>query len=117
MEMTPKQIHEKLIEMGVSNLDAELVVNCINRKSAYTWLNTDPITREQVRKVNEFIMQNSMGVRIELSEVPYQGKYIWDVKVERRGQADIPVRDIPWNTRNLGPPADSGAFQSSVSSV
>ncbi|MFH1470406.1 MAG: hypothetical protein ABIF01_01540, partial [Candidatus Micrarchaeota archaeon] len=81
MEMTPVEIHEKLLGMGVSKLDAELVVNCINKKSAYTWLNTDPITQEQVQQVNDFIAENDMGVKILLSEVPYQNKFIWDVKI------------------------------------
>ncbi len=81
MEMTPEQIHGKLLEMGVSKLDAELVVNCINRKSSYTWLNTDPITQDQICIVNDFIAKNDMGVKVILSEVPYQNKFIWDVKI------------------------------------
>lgn len=81
MDMTPEQIHKKLMEMGVSDLDAGLVVNCITRKSAYTWLNTDPINREQIGNVNEFLATNNTGLKIELSEVANQGKYIWDVKL------------------------------------
>ncbi len=91
MEMTPTQIHEKLQEFGVSKLDAELVVNCINKKSSFTWLNTDPITQDQINVVNDFIAQNDMGVKVILSEVPYQSKFIWDVKITAPKPAQAPA--------------------------
>ncbi len=86
MDMTPVEIHKKLMDMGVSDLDAGLVVNCINSKSTYTWMNTDRVTQEQIKQVNGFLAQKGMRVKVELSEVSYQGKFIWEVKVEGKEQ-------------------------------
>jgi hypothetical protein len=115
MEMSPQEIHQKLMGMGVSDLDAGLVVNCVTRKSAYTWLNTDPISKEQVANVNDFLTANEMEVKIEVSEVPYQSKFIWDVKVARKSiqLESNPVQTqqeiSPERAKKLGP---EGRFKS-----
>jgi hypothetical protein len=110
MDMIPEQLHKKLMEMGVSDLDAGLVVNCVMRKSAYTWLNTDPINGEQIGKVNEFLAENNAGLKILLSEVANQGKYIWDVKLVNK---PAPPVDAPEPSeaqqKKLGP---EGRFKS-----
>jgi hypothetical protein len=116
MEMSPQEIHQKLMALGVSDLDAGLVVNCISKKSAYTWLNTDPISKEQVQNINDFITSNEMEVKVEVSEVPYQGKFIWDIKVARKSiQIETPPAAqaqqemSPERAKKLGP---EGRFKS-----
>ncbi|MFH1447681.1 MAG: hypothetical protein ABIG39_02355 [Candidatus Micrarchaeota archaeon] len=88
MDMTPVEVHKKLIELGVSDLDAGLVVNCIDKRSTYTWMNTDHITQGHIRTVNDFLLKNDVGIRVELCEVPYRGKYIWEVKAESKPQQE-----------------------------
>lgn len=103
MDMAPVEIHKKLMEMGVSDLDAGLVVNCINNKSSYTWMNTDPITKEQIGVVNAFLSDNGMGILVELSEVSYQGKFIWDVKVQRPLELRTEQAEAPAANNRYGP--------------
>ena len=116
MEMSPQEIHQKLMALGVSDLDAGLVVNCVTKKSAFTWLNTDQISKEQVASVNEFLASNETEVKVEVSEVPYQSKFIWDVKVARKSiqLESSPVAQVqqeisPERAKKLGP---EGRFKS-----
>jgi hypothetical protein len=116
MEMSPTDIHKKLMEFGVSDLDAGLVVNCVQKMSSYTWLNTDPISKEQINNVNEYFAQNDIKIKIEMSEVPHQGKYIWDVKLVKPPVQQTPSEDLRHQPnaehpkqRNLGP---EGRFRS-----
>ena len=63
-KLTAKEVHDQVMAMGVSDLDAGLVADCINEKLA------------------SFIKENGYGFEITVSPVRMD-KYIWDVKKRR----------------------------------
>ena len=78
-KLTPKEVHAKVMSMGVSDLDAGLVADCLNVGKSTTWMNNDPVSDNINEKLAEFIREHGYGFEITVTPVR-MGKYIWDVK-------------------------------------
>ncbi len=78
-KMTPKQVHDKLMSFGVSDLDAGLVADCLNVGKSTTWMNNDPVSQEAPEKIAAFLKEQGFGFEITISPVKMD-KFIWDVK-------------------------------------
>jgi len=72
-------IYEDLKKLGLSELDASLVADCINMQKACTWQNSDPITPEAVDKANDYLSQKNINMRIIVSPSRFD-KFIWETK-------------------------------------
>ena len=81
-KLTAKEVHDQVMAMGVSDLDAGLVADCINVGKSTTWMNNDPVADCINEKLASFIKENGYGFEITVSPVRMD-KYIWDVKKRR----------------------------------
>ena len=77
--LTPKEIHDSLMSMGVSDLDAGLVADCLHVGKSTTWMNNDEVSDDINGKLSAFLKANGYGFEITVTPVR-MGKYIWDVK-------------------------------------
>jgi len=79
VEYMSKQEHMKyLMEMGISDVDADTVYDCIATKEVCTWTSVDEVPADTEQKVNEYIRPYNLQVRI--IPVGISGRYIWEVK-------------------------------------
>ncbi len=78
-KLTPKEVHDKVMSMGVSDLDAGLVADCLNVGKSTSWMNNDPVSDNINDKMKAFIAENGYGFEITVTPVRCD-KYIWDVK-------------------------------------
>ncbi len=76
---TPKEVHDKVMAFGVSDLDAGLVTDCLHVGKSTTWMNNDPVADNINEKLAAFIQEHGYGFEITVTPVR-MGKYIWDVK-------------------------------------
>lgn len=76
---TPKEVHDRVMSFGVSDLDAGLIADCLNVGKSTTWMNNDPVADNINEKLAEFIKEHGYGFEITVTPARF-GKYIWDVK-------------------------------------
>ncbi len=81
-KLTPKEVHDKVMSMGVSDLDAGLVADCLNVGKSTSWMNNDPVAEGINEKIKAFIAENGYGFEITVTPVKMD-KFIWDVKKRR----------------------------------
>lgn len=81
-KLSPKEVHDKVMALGVSDLDAGLVADCLNVGKSTTWMNNDPVSDNINEKISSFIKENGFGFEITVSPVRMD-KFIWDVKKRR----------------------------------
>jgi len=78
-KLTPKEVHDRMMAMGVSDLDAGLVADCLNVGKSTTWMNNEQVAENINEKVSAFLKENGYGFEIVVTPVK-MGKFIWDVK-------------------------------------
>jgi len=71
------QVMSTFRSFGLSQLDSELLADCINVQKSCTWQNNDEVTDEAIAKTKQFLMQNQLGINVEVSSARF-GKYIWE---------------------------------------
>jgi len=81
-KLTPKEVHDTVMKMGVSDLDAGLVADCLNVGKSTSWMNNDPVADNINDKMRAFISENGYGFEITVTPVRCE-KFIWDVKKRR----------------------------------
>ena len=82
MEINPNklsitQVMDSFRNFGLSQLDSELLADCINVQKACSWQNNDETTDEAIAKAKEFLMENKLGIAVQVTPVKYD-KYIWE---------------------------------------
>jgi len=82
MQTTEQKIdlHSKLLTIGISDLDAKIILDCIIAKKSCSWMNADFIDDKTVSALNKFITENNYSLQVKVDAVPTRGKFIWDVK-------------------------------------
>ena len=75
----PKEVHDTVMSLGVSDLDAGLVADCIHVGKSTTWMNNDPVADNINERLAGFLKEKGYGFEITVTPVR-MGKYIWDVK-------------------------------------
>jgi len=80
-KLTIPQVLESFRSFGLSQLDSELLADCINVQKACTWQNNDDITDEAVAKAKAFLNENKLGILVEVTPSRF-GKFIWETKKE-----------------------------------
>ena len=77
-----REVHDTIMAMGVSDLDAGLVADCLNVGKSTSWMNNDPVADNINDKMKAFLAQNGYGFEITVTPVRCD-KFIWDVKKRR----------------------------------
>jgi len=80
-KLSPKQVHDHVMSLGASDLDAGLVADCLNVGKSTTWMNNDPVSDSINEKFASFLKEHGYG--FEITVTPTRGRYIWDVKKRR----------------------------------
>jgi len=80
------QVMERLRGIGLSQLDAGLVTDCVNVHKAVMWQNTDEVSDAQVASAKKFLAENRLGISLEVTPGRF-GKYIWETKLEHNGKS------------------------------
>lgn len=81
-KLSEKEVHDRVMGMGVSDLDAGLVADCLNIGKSTSWMNNDPVSENINDKLKAFLSQHGYGFEITVTPVRCD-KYIWDVKKRR----------------------------------
>lgn len=81
-KLTPREVHDKVMAMGVSDLDAGLVADCLNVGKSTSWMNNDMVGEGINGKMKSFLAENGYGFEITVTPVRMD-KFIWDVKKRR----------------------------------
>lgn len=76
-------LHSKLLALGISDLDAKIVLDCIITKKSCSWMNADFVDDSIINALNKFITENNYSLHVKVDPVPSRGKFIWDVKALR----------------------------------
>ncbi len=78
-----KQEHvEYLMNIGISDVDADTVYDCIATKEVCTWTSVDEVPRDTEQKVNDYLKPFELVIKI--IPVGLGGRCIWEVKKMRR---------------------------------
>jgi len=81
-KLTPREVHDKVMAMGVSDLDAGLVADCLNVGKSTSWMNNDMVNEDINSKMKAFLAENGYGFEVTVTPVRMD-KFIWDVKKRR----------------------------------
>jgi len=81
-KLNPKEVHDKVMAMGVSDLDAGLVADCLNVGKSTSWMNNDMVSEGINEKMKAFLAENGYGFEVTVTPVRMD-KFIWDVKKKR----------------------------------
>ncbi len=71
------QVMDAFKNFGLSQLDSELLADCINVQKACTWQNNDEITDQAILKTKNFLSENKLGIAVEVTPARF-GKFIWE---------------------------------------
>jgi len=74
------EILSKVKKTGVSAQDAVVIVDCIITRKSCSWVNTDPVSHDAVRKLLALIKENNYNLDLSINTVATRDKYIWEVK-------------------------------------
>jgi capsule polysaccharide export protein KpsC/LpsZ len=75
---------DTIASYGIAKDDAEVIADCMATKRLCSWVNTEPVTNEQVKKINELIVQHNIPIFVVVDSVPTRSKYIWEVKHKKQ---------------------------------
>jgi len=78
-KLSPKEVHDKIMSFGVSDLDAGLVADCLHVGKSTTWMNNEQVSEGINEKLSAFLKENGYSFDIIVTPVK-MGKFIWDVK-------------------------------------
>lgn len=81
-KLSAREVHDRIMAMGVSDLDAGLVADCLNVGKSTSWMNNDPVSDDINGKLRAFLSEHGYGFEITVSPVRMD-KFIWDVKKRR----------------------------------
>ncbi len=74
------EIRDKLREIGLSEVDAEALADCIVTKKSCSWVNTDEVNNAVLQRLGEYLKEKGHKLRVSVESVSTRNKYIWDVK-------------------------------------
>lgn len=81
--MSFSQFRDAISGLGIAVEDAEVLADCMVTKKVCSWVNNSPVSKEQIVKVNEYFIQNSIPIVLQVDHIQTRDKYIWEVKVKR----------------------------------
>lgn len=78
-----KQMHDELVKIGIPELDAGLITDCLNVGKFCSWLNTDPVTPQAVAGANALIAGKNLPAEVKVTQARFD-KLIWEVARKRQ---------------------------------
>ena len=60
-KLTPKEVHDRLMSFGASDLDAGLVADCLHVGKSTTWMNNEQVPDNMNEKLSSFLKENGYG--------------------------------------------------------
>lgn len=78
--MNEAEILSKIKKAGIAEQDAVVLVDCIITRKSCSWVNTDPVSHDAVRKLLDLIKENNFNLDLSIKTVSTRDKYIWEVK-------------------------------------
>ena len=81
-DLSPRalEMYDKVISLGFSESDAEVIADSILNKKSCSWVNTDPIEDKALDALKKFLADGGHRLVVSVEAVPTRGKYIWEVK-------------------------------------
>ncbi len=74
------EILSKIKGTGVSPHDAAVIADCVVTRKSCSWVNTDQVTPDAVRKLLAVIKDNNYRLNLGIKTVSTRDKFIWEVK-------------------------------------
>jgi hypothetical protein len=74
------EILSKIKGTGVSTHDAPVIADCIVTRKSCSWVNTDPVNHDIVRKLLTVIKENNYRIDLSIKAVSSRDKFIWEIK-------------------------------------
>jgi hypothetical protein len=78
--MSFPMFRDTIASYGIAKDDAEVIADCMVTKRVCSWVNNEPVTHDQINKVNAFISQNNIAIAVVVEAVSTRNKFIWEVK-------------------------------------
>ena len=78
-----KQIHDELVKLGIPELDAGLITDCLNVGKYCSWLNTEEVKPEAIAGSNALIAGLKMPSEVKVTQARFD-KLIWEVAKKRQ---------------------------------
>lgn len=75
--MAKEEYMALLMGMGISDVDADTVYDCIVTKEVCTWTSCDKIPDDLEARLNEFLAQHRL--KVSITPITTRGQYIWQV--------------------------------------
>lgn len=75
-----KEIHSSILTAGLSQLDSDLIADCVMHDKCMSWMNNDEPKAGAVDFANSELLKDNLNLKIECSFHSRSGKYIWEVK-------------------------------------
>ncbi|GEM_PF-1743536 len=80
--MAKMEYMELLMGMGISDVDADTVYDCIVTKEGCTWTSCDLIPEDTENRLNDYLRQHDLAVKI--TPISTRGQFIWTVEKIKR---------------------------------
>lgn len=80
--MEQREIYNKLISFGLSDVDAKVLLDCILSGKPCSWVNNDAIKPGTEQILNDFMRDFFLSVNITYVET--RNKYLWEVSRLRK---------------------------------
>ena len=74
---------DKIMSFGLSESDAEVVVDSMIHKKSCSWVNNDVIDENNIKALNDYLVQNSVPIVVIVSPVSTRNKFVWEIKAKR----------------------------------
>ncbi len=78
--MTSPSVVDEIAEFGIARSDAVVLADCFISGKSCSWVNTDDVSTDSVRKLLDYMEKNNHRFALSIKTVPTRGKYIWEVK-------------------------------------
>jgi len=68
--MSYSQYRDVISGLGIAVEDAEVLADCMVTKKVCSWISNVPVNKEQITKVNEYFVQNSIPIVLQVDHIP-----------------------------------------------
>lgn len=76
-------IYKNILSFGISEVDAQVILDCIVAKRSCSWVNNDHVDEKTLKALDDYIIANNFNISIKVDAVPTRNKYVWEIKAKR----------------------------------
>ncbi|MFH1521151.1 MAG: hypothetical protein ABID61_05890 [Candidatus Micrarchaeota archaeon] len=81
--MSSQSVVNEITGIGISQSDAVVLADCFISGKSCSWVNTDDVSHDSVRKLLDYMEKNNHKFALSIKTIPTRGKYIWEVKLRQ----------------------------------